>query len=110
MKYLGLEIYNLRIRILAAKMTLFYVKILPFASSDIINCLFFFSVQYIDIERIFKTVSEKSAIISRQELSFDHILKKCLIATDIKIISKKADSVLVSVYSSCTAEYFTAIL
>ena len=42
MKYLGLEIYDLRIRILAAKMTLFYVKILPFASSDIINCLGFF--------------------------------------------------------------------
>ena len=42
MKYLGLEIYNLRIRILAAKMTLFYVKILPFVSSYIINCLGFF--------------------------------------------------------------------
>ena len=33
MKYFGLEIYDLCVQILAAKMTQFYVKILPFASS-----------------------------------------------------------------------------
>ena len=45
-----------------------------------------------------------------QELSFNYILKECLISKDLQIIRKKADSILISVYSSCTAENFKAIL
>ena len=53
---------------------------------------------------------EKSANISRQELSFNHILKECLISKDLQIIRKKADTLLISVYASCTTENFKAIL
>ena len=53
---------------------------------------------------------EKLVNISQQELSFNHIVKECLISKDIGIIRKKAGIVLTSVYSSCTAENFKAIL
>ena len=36
----------------------------------------------------FSTVFEKSAITSRQELLFNHILKECLISNDLQIIRK----------------------
>ena len=38
------------------------------------------------------------------------IFQKCLISKDLQIISKKADTILISVYSSCIAENFKAIL
>ena len=38
------------------------------------------------------------------------IFQKCLISKDLQIISKKADTILISVYSSCTTENFKAIL
>ena len=58
----------------------------------------------------FSEIFGKSAIISRQDLLFNYILKECLISKDLQIIRKKADSILISVYSSCTAENFKAIL
>ena len=58
----------------------------------------------------FSAVFEKLANILQQELTFNHILKDCLISQDLQIIRKKADTVLISVYSSCTAENFKAIL
>ena len=60
MKYLGLEIYNLRIQSLAAKMAQFYLKILPFASSISlyrINFSVSFSIEFIHIKKIFKRMS-----------------------------------------------------
>ena len=51
----------------------------------------------------FSAVFEKSAIISRQELSPHYIFKECVISKDLQIIRKKAN-VLISVYSSCTAK------
>ena len=58
----------------------------------------------------FSAVFEKSAIISHQELWFNYILKECLISKDLKIIRKKANTVLINIYSSCTAENFKVIL
>ena len=104
MKYLGLEIHDLCIQILAAKITLFCLKTLPYR----INFLAYFSIQYIHIQRIFKTMSyffpyftgvfQKSGIISSQELLLNHILKECLISKDLQIIKKKADIFLIDVY------------
>ena len=119
---MGLEICNLRIQILAAKMTYFTKKFcLSQAPSPYrINFPVYFSIQYILILRessklyfifsYFTAVFEKSAIISRQELSFNHILKECLISKDLQIIRKKPDTVLLSSYSNCTAENFKAIM
>ena len=64
-------------------------------------CLIFF---------YFSVVFEKSANILRQELSFNYILKECLIYKDLQIIRKNTDTVLINVYSSCTAANFEAIL
>ena len=58
----------------------------------------------------FSAVFEKLANILSQKLSFNHTLKECLISKDLQIIRKKADIVWISVYSSCTAEHFKAIL
>ena len=44
----------------------------------------------------FSAVFEKLANISTKKLSFNHILKECLISKDLQIISKKADTVLIS--------------
>ena len=55
-------------------------------------------------------VFEKLVMISRQELSFNKIFKKCLICKDLQIIRNKTDTVLISVYLSCTAGNFKAIL
>ena len=103
MKYLGLEIYNLHIQILAA--VLFFWFIFQFSifilKESSKRCL---------ILSYFSTVFEKSANISRQELSFNHILKECLIFKGLQIIRKKADVALISACSSCTTENFKAIL
>ena len=85
------------------------LKFLSFASSSPykVNLSFYFSIQHIHINRIskrcliffyFSTVFEKSAIISRQELSFSEVFKECLISKDLQIIRKKADILLISVY------------
>ena len=58
----------------------------------------------------FSAVFEKLANMSQQELSFNQNLKECLISKDLQIIRKKADTFLISVYLSCTAENFKAIL
>ena len=58
----------------------------------------------------FSTVFEKLANISQEELSFNHILKECLISKYLQIIRKKAATILISAYSSCTTENFKAIL
>ena len=50
----------------------------------------FFSIQYIHIKIIFKTVSHFSyfsAVLEKSELSFNQILKECLISKDLQIIS-----------------------
>ena len=87
----------------------------PSPSPYRINFSFYFSVQYIHVKRLFKTVPiffpnfsavfEKLANTSQQELSFNRILKE-----SFKKIRKKADTVFISVYSSCNAENFKAIL
>ena len=46
----------------------------------------------------FSAVFEKSAITSRQELSFNEVLKECLISKDLQIIRKNVDLALSSVY------------
>ena len=43
-----------------------------------------------------------------KKLSFNHILKECLISKDLQIIRKKAETVLISVHSSNIAENFNA--
>ena len=54
---------------------------------------------------------KKSADASRQELTLTHILKECLISKDLQTITKKSrHTVLINVYSNCTAETFKAIL
>ena len=55
-------------------------------------------------------VFEKSAMISRQELSFDHILNEYLISKDLQIIWKKTESIFISVYLKYTTENYKAIL
>ena len=117
MKYLGLEIYNLRIQILAAKMTNSAFHELQVLTELIFRFIFQFSIFILRassrpclIFSYFSGVFEESAIISHQELSFNDILKECLISKDLQIIRKNADSVLISVYSSCTTENFKAIL
>ena len=56
-------------------------------------------------------VFEKSAMISRQELSFDHILNEYLISKDLQIIwKKKTESIFISVYLKYTTENYKAIL
>ena len=49
-------------------------------------------------------VFKKSVNLLCQELSFNKVFKKSLIPTDLHTIRKKAGSVLVSVYLSCSAE------
>ena len=47
MKYLALEIYNLRIQILAAKMTEFYLKVSAFRKLQVlIELIFRFIIQF----------------------------------------------------------------
>ena len=86
MKYLGLEIYNLRIQILTAKLTQFYLKTLSFASQVPIELIFRFTFQFgifilkesskrCLIFSYFSAGFEELANISHQELSFNHILK-----------------------------------
>ena len=80
----------------------------------------YFLIQCIHIKRIFKTIShfsylpaifEKLANISGQQLLLNHILKECLTSKDLQIIrKKKTDTVLISVYLSCTTENFKVIL
>ena len=69
-----------------------------------------FSVWHIHITRIFKTVFhfsyfsvvfEKWENLSRQELLFSHILKQCYIPRDLRVIRKKADTVLINIHLSC---------
>ena len=57
---------------------IFHFSILPLKESSK-RCLIFSN---------FSAVFEKSAMISRQELSFNHILKECLISKDLQIIRK----------------------
>ena len=83
MKYLGLEIYNLHIQNFSGKNDVILLKkfcFLQAPSSYRINFLFYFSIKFIHITRILKTLTlffffsavfEKSAIISRQELSLN---------------------------------------
>ena len=52
----------------------------------------------------FCTVFRKSGNVMRQELSFNHIWKECLSFKDLQIIRKKADTVLISFYSSSTTQ------
>ena len=49
-------------------------------------------------------------MISRQELSFDHILNEYLISKDLQIIWKKTESIFISVYLKYTTENYKAIL
>ena len=49
----------------------------------------------------------EKAIFSGQVFN---VLNECLISKDLLIIRKKADTVLISVYSSCTAENFKVIM
>ena len=94
-----LEIYNLRIQ-----MMLFYWKILHFGalSSYRINFSVHFLAQYIHIKRIFKSVSYFSLFfwgffeISKSVMSriiVINFLKECLIARNLQIFRKKADTV-----------------
>ena len=62
-----------------------------------INFSVYFSIQYIHIREsskrclifsYFTAVFDKSVIISRQELSFNHILKECFVSKDMQIIKK----------------------
>ena len=78
----------------------------------------YFSIQYIHTKRVFKRVSHfflllcsfwEISIYLSPRASFNYILKECLISKDLQIIRKKADIVLISIYSSCIAENFKAI-
>ena len=62
------------------------------------------------ISSYFSAVFEKLANITQQDLSFNRILKEWLISKVLQIIRKKADTVLISVYSSFTGENLKAIL
>ena len=117
MKYLELEIYNLRIQFVVAKLT--HLNLNLNLKSKSLRRMFRFIFQfgiYILKESskpcliffYFFVILEKSANISNQELSFNHILKY-LISKYLQRIRKKADTVLISVYSSCTAENFKEI-
>ena len=46
----------------------------------------------------------------RWELSFNYILKECLISKDLQIIRKKSRHYLDHIYSSCITENFKVIL
>ena len=59
---------------------------------------------------IFSYVSAVLRNISQQELSFNLVLKECLICKDLEMIREKTDIVLINVYSSCTTERFKVIL
>ena len=61
---------------------------------------------------ILRESSKQSYQSYLQELSSNHILKNRLSSKDLQlqIISKKADILLISIYSSCTAGNFKAIL
>ena len=65
MKIFELKIYNLRIQILAAKMTKFHLGIfsLPVPSPYRIHFSVQFSAQYIHITRIFKAVSHSFQLL-----------------------------------------------
>ena len=85
MKYLELEIYSLRIQILAAEMTQFYLKILTFGpvlTELVFRFIFQFSIfiSYLQngvsfLQNYFSAVFKKLPNISQQELSLYHILK-----------------------------------
>ena len=87
-------------------MTQFHLKILPFRKLQVLRELIFRCL----IVSNFFAVSGKWADLSRQELSFNRILKECLIPKDLQIIRKKADIVLLSVHLGCTAENFKVML
>ena len=74
------------------------IFILPESSKDCFIFSYFF------------VVFEKWANLSRQQLLFNHILKKCWIPKDLHITRKKGDNVLISIYLSCTTENFEAML
>ena len=97
MKYLELEIYNLRIQILILLKNSAFGEL-----QALIELIFWFIFQF---SRFILRESAKRCL-----MCLILILKERLISKNLHIIREKADTALISVYLSCNAENFKTIL